>query len=134
MGVTTRGLDEWLADLQSLPARAPKAFAPVVSKGALNIKNDWLARWKAIARANTHIPHLIRRGGIGYDTARHGDTYSADIGIPDSNRQAFLAGIIEGGTHTSPPHPGALPALEDEAPRFAQAAADVGVDLLDGTK
>lgn len=132
MGTTTRGLDELIADLESLPERARKAFPPVVSRGAVQIKLDWKARWKAITSPRTHIPHLLR--GIGYDTTNTADRFSAEIGVDPKNRQAFLARVIEEGTLTSPPHPGAVPALDAEDPKFVEAVAKVAVDLLDGKK
>jgi hypothetical protein len=128
MGTRVRGMDEWLADLDSLEERAPKAFRAVVSKGAFNIKADWRKRWEAIRAPRTHIPHLGR--GIGYDLTETPQVISADIGVDPKNRQAFLAEIIEHGTQTSAPHPGALPALEVESPRFSSAAEKVAYDLL----
>ena len=130
MGTTTHGLDELIADLEAFPARADKAFPKVLSRGALNIKTDWRARWETIRSARTHIPHLLR--GVGYDTSGGRGTFGAEIGVDAKNRQAFLARIIESGTLTSPPHPAAVPALDAEDPRFVDAVAKVAVDLLNG--
>jgi hypothetical protein len=131
MGARVRGMDEWLADLDSLEERAPKAFRAVVSKGAFNIKTDWRKRWEAIRAPKTHIPHLVR--GIGYDITEKGAVVSAEIGVDARNRQAFLARIIEDGTLTSAPHPGPVPALDAEMPRFEAAAAKVAQELLERT-
>ena len=57
MGVTVSGMDGWLADLDSLPERADKAFIPIMKRAGGNIKDDWSARWTAMPHA--HIPHLI---------------------------------------------------------------------------
>lgn len=130
MGVRIVGLDELIHDLETLPERAPKKFRGVVAHAALEIKKDWRARWDAMKHDPTHIPHLVR--GIGYDTDSDGDTYSAEIGVARSNRQAFLAEIIERGTPTSAPHPGALPALDAQEEPFLDAVAQAALDLLDG--
>lgn len=131
MGTTIRGLDEWIDCLETLPERAQKAFPPVVSRGALQVKLDWKERWREITHPQGHIPHLLR--SVGYDTTNTADTFSAVIGVDAKNRQAFLARIIESGTLTSAPHPAAVPALDAEDPKFVEAVAKVAVDLLDGT-
>lgn len=130
MGARMHGMDEWIDDLASVPDRAPREFRQVVSKGALNIKNDWRERWAAIRAAKTHIPHLVR--GIGYDITERGQVISAEIGVDPKNRQAFLSKIIEDGTlGRSAPHPGPVPALDAEMPRFEAAAAKVAQELLE---
>lgn len=130
MGVTVRGMDEWLAILESVPERAPRAFIPVMKRAGGNIKDDWKATWRAAVHPNTHIPHLLR--GIGYDepTAK-GFNYRVEVGVDPKNRQAFLSKIIEYGTLTSGPHPAGVPALEAEAPRMARWAEKVAQDLLE---
>jgi len=130
MGVTVHGIDEFIADLEALPETSAKAFRQVVSRGGVQIKQDWKKRWEAIRSPRTHIPHLIR--GIGYDLSETGSTFTATVGVIDTNRQAFLAEIIENGTLTSAPHPGGPPALEAELPRMAAAAEKVAADLLEG--
>jgi hypothetical protein len=37
VGLTVNGMDDWLADLRSLPERAPKAFRAVVSRAGVQI-------------------------------------------------------------------------------------------------
>lgn len=128
MGVTVRGMAEWLAVLDSLPERAPKAFRPVVSRAGVQMKLDWRGRWQGMPHA--HIPHLVR--ALGYDTSERGMVFTVEVGVDARKLQARLASFIEYGTLTNRPHPGGLPALEAETPRMASAAEQVGVDLLEG--
>lgn len=130
MGVVIRGLDEWLADLDTLDERAEKTFRRVVKDSAGAIRADWRKRWEAIRHVPTHIPHLPR--GVGYDTRQDGTRFSAHIGVDSLNRQANLAHIIEDGTPTSPPHPAGQDSLDAQMPLFVNAVADAAVDLLDG--
>lgn len=130
MGVVVRGLDEFVRDLESLAERARRRFPKVVSRGALNIKTDWRARWDAIKQPRTHIPHLV--DGIGYDTDDSPPEWSASIGVARSNSQAPLAHLLEFGSVNNPPYPGGQASLDDEEPRFVQAVAEAAEELLDG--
>ena len=127
MGVKITGMDEWIADLDSLPERAPKAFRGVISRAGVQIKKDWRGRWQSMP--HKHIPHLVR--GVGYDTSQRGNTYSVEVGVDPKNRQAFLAKIITYGTLTSGPHDAGQAALDTETPKMEKAALDVAVELLD---
>jgi hypothetical protein len=129
MGVKVTGMDEWLRDLETLPERAPKAFSQVVKRGGIQIARDWRARWRAMP--HKHIPHLVYKGIDFDDVEQNGSTFSVEVGIDPKNKQAFLADIIEKGTLTSGPHPGGIPALEAEAPKMAEYALKVAVDLLE---
>jgi HK97 gp10 family phage protein len=130
VGVTVTGLDELLADLDSLPARAQKEFPGVVSRGALQIKLDWKRQWSPVHTAPHQLPHLAR--GIGYDLARRGTHFSAEIGVAKSNPQSPLAHFAEFGSINNPPHPGGAPALRREAPKYSKAVADLAEKLLSG--
>lgn len=130
MGTSTRGMDEWIADLETLAERAEEKFPRLLGRGALNIKNDWRARWQRLGGTGSHIPHLPR--GIGYDVRSRRGGWEAEIGVSPDNRQAFLATIIEYGTLTSRPHPGGIPALDREDPRFVRAVATLAEELLHG--
>jgi|KBSSwiStaDraftv2_1062776.scaffolds.fasta_scaffold02111_13 hypothetical protein len=132
MGLSTRGMDEWLADLESLPERAVKPFTQIMKRAGGNIKDDWSARWTAMPHA--HIPHLVQVRALSYDTDQKGWTFSVEVGVRAERLQARLASFIEYGTLTSAPHPAGMPALEAEAPRMAQWAAKVAEDLLNGAK
>ena len=135
MAVRITGLDELIRDLEAIPEKAPPKFRKVMSKGALNIKMEWRRRWlPRIGGGAQNLPHIVR--GIGYDTheRRSGTYFEAEIGVAATNPQAPLAHFAEFGTPfpPTPPHPGGLPALEEEEPRYVQAVADVAVELLEG--
>lgn len=130
MGLSKPGMAEWIADLESLPERAPKAFTPVMKRAGGNIKDDWSARWTAMP--HRHIPHLVRVSALSYDVNQKGWTFTVEVGVRGERLQARLASFIEYGTLTSAPHPAGMPALEAEAPRMAEWAAKAAEDLLNG--
>lgn len=132
MGVTVTGMDEWRADLDSLPERADKAFVPIMKRAGGNIKDDWSARWTAMP--HSHIPHLVRVSALSYDVDTKDFEYTTEVGVRAERLQARLASFIEFGTLTSRPHPAGMPALEAEAPRMAGWAERIGADLLEGRK
>jgi len=132
MGLRVNGMDKWIEVLETLPERAPKAFADVVKRGGVQIKKDWQARWRAASHPKGHIPHLIRN--LGFDESRSGWTFTATIGVQSGRMQTRLASIIEYGSLTSAPHPGGIPSLEAEAPKTEYWAGKVAVDLLEEAK
>lgn len=127
MGVEIEGMDDWLRTLETLPERAPKAFRQVASRAGVQMKLDWRSRWQGMP--HRHLKHLVR--GIGYDLTEDGSTFSVEVGVDPTNRQAFLSKIIEYGSLTSGPHPGGQPALDAEAPKMADAALQVAAELLE---
>lgn len=130
MGLKVNGMDDWLADLRSLPERAPKTFRAIVNRAGVQIKKDWQARWRAVSPPPGHIPHLIR--GVGYDITEHGSDFTLEVGVNPRNRQAFLSKIITYGTLTSRPHDAGQAALDAELPRFERAIGKAAADLLEG--
>lgn len=102
----------------------------VVSKGALNIKNDWRKGWRAMNLR--HTPRLWR--SVGYDLTSYGDTVMAVIGpnVDDHYNQGPLGGVIEEGTVNNAPRPAGTPALLSESPRFEDALGAMGERLADG--
>lgn len=130
MGVRVTGMRELIVDLESLPERAAEEFPKIVSKGALNIKTDWRARWDAVKHAPSHIPHMV--GGVGYDTDNAPPVWSATIGVAESNSQSPLAHLLEYGSIKNAPHPAGQESLDAEAPRLEKAVADLAEGLLDG--
>jgi len=130
MGLKVNGMDDWLADLRSLPERAPKVFRRIVERAGVQIKKDWRARWRAISTDHGHIPHLIR--GVNYDITEHGSDFSLEVGVDPKNRQAFLSKIITYGTLTSAPHDAGQAALDAELPKFERAVGKAAADLLEG--
>lgn len=127
MSAEVTGGREWLATLDEAIRIAPDQTARVVGKGSLNVKKAWQKRWRGHPRIKG-IPYTI-----GYDVTSNGVGAAGEIG-PDLDRggQAPLSHIIELGSPTSAPIPGGLPSLEEEAPRFEQALADMAVKLLGG--
>lgn len=106
------------ADLAAAGARLAAAAAPVVAKGALNIKNDW----RASAAGLKHAP--LYPASISYDLIPSPDRLEAEIG-PDKNKpQGALGNLIEYGSSKNPPHLDGARALAAEEPRFIAACAD----------
>lgn len=122
--VTTTGLVELERDLSLAVVRAPERALKVVGKGALNIKNDAKRRVRGLRHAPAY-PYAI-----GYDVGQGLKGPFADIGPDKDKRQGALGNILEYGTVNNPPRPHLGPALDDEAPRFEAALADLGEELL----
>lgn len=103
------------ADLSRSGVVAVVKVRPIMSKGALNVKN----RMQQDARGSRHFSQIGRT--IGYDLIDSVDGIEAEIG-PTSP----LAGIAYFGS--SKPGGGTVPdpllALEEEAPRFVQNLAE----------
>jgi hypothetical protein len=118
-------LETWIRDLEHAAATVEDRSEKVVSKGALNVKKAWRARWEGYA----HIPDLPR--AVTYDLDRAGDGISAEIGPDKDLKQGPLGNLIEFGSVNNAPIPGGLPALAAEEPRFVNAVADLGEKLLD---
>lgn len=136
MGARAEGLTELIDDLESASKRAVEEVRKVVSKGALNIKQDWRRRWTG------HRFSPVIQYTINYDTKVSGTTVSAEIG-PDKSVEVgggkfrtpgHLATIYEYGTPRNAPQPGGGPALDAEEPRFAKAIEDVAAGLLEGAR
>lgn len=119
------GDKELIADLDFAAAHVAEQGEKVVSRGSLNIKNDWKRAWSGIA----HAPRIPR--SISYDITNDGATITGVTG-PEDNAvtQGFLGAILEFGGIHSAPVPGGLPALEAEEPRFVAAVGDLAEKLL----
>lgn len=119
-------------DLDRAADVVPVEAHKVVSKGALNIKNDARDTWKRKLRGG-HARRLPY--SVGYDISQvGGDEIIANIG-PDADNdrmQGALGGIIEHGQGANAPIPALNPALKKESPRFETAMGDLGERLLDG--
>lgn len=127
MGTSTRGMDAWIRDLETLPERAAEKFPRVLGQGGLQIKKDWKAAWNLV-QVHGHIPHLIR--AVGYDVHERRDSWSVEVGVRIPSRQGFLAEIITYGTLTSAPHDAGLAALDVEDPKYVRAVAEAAEKLL----
>jgi hypothetical protein len=125
VGIDLSGLDALTADIEGTRAVIEREGRAVVSKGALNIKNDW--RTNAMASAGRHA--RLYPYTINYDIAQAGGVIEAEIG-PDRSKdqlQAALGAILEFGSVKNAPHNDGGRALEAEEPRF-QAAVQAVVD------
>ncbi|MEU4399778.1 hypothetical protein [Micromonospora orduensis] len=123
--VTSDGLNELRAVLESAADDAVDEGRKVVSKGALNIKKDA----RRFASGIAHAPAYP--SAIGYDVRTAGTTVSAEIGPDKAKRQGALGNILEYGTVKNAPYAHLGPALDIESPRFVAAVEQLGVDLLE---
>lgn len=113
-------------DLHKAAKRLPREMKQVVSKGSLNVKNDWRDRWKG----HPKIKHIPR--SIGYDLESGPDFAEGVIGPDKDQMQAPLANIIEFGSVNNAPIPGGQPALDTEEPKFVKAVGDMAEKLFGG--
>lgn len=122
--IAVTGMDGLDRDMLRAVTRAPAETTAVVSKGALNIKNDWRKRWTG----HPHIKALPR--SISYDIWPGPFVIEAEIGPVKNSPQGPLAALIEYGSVNNPPIPGGAPALDAEAPKFEAAIAALAERLL----
>lgn len=112
------------ADLADGEQRIIAAVRPVVSKGALNVKDDARRLISGHPRSR-HYPATI-----GYDLEVNGSEICAEIGPDKDRRQGALGNILEFGTSNNAPIPHLGPALDLEEPRFGDAVADAAARAL----
>lgn len=126
MRVTVTGALELADAWDESAAKADEELKPVVSKGALNIKNATRAKWAG----HRHAPTLA--AAVGYDLDEEGGALGAEIG-PDKAATGGgpLGTIYEYGTQRAAPQPALNPALDAEAPRFEEAAGAAAEKLAD---
>jgi hypothetical protein len=126
MGAKIEGLDDLVAVLER--AFAGPEIGKIVTRGAFNIKKDWRQRWSGM-KSLPRLPYSIT-----YDVEYKvlGQTVAAEIGPDLNKRQGPLGGIIEDGSPTSAPHPGGLPALAAEEPKFLEQLEKAAVRQLGG--
>lgn len=131
MAIDTGALAELVRDLGAIPAKVAGKVPKVVSKGAVNVKNQLRKEaaqsgsFKQLART---IDYEIKSEGFGGDTATF-----ADVGPnKDNGGAASLAGIAYFGS--SRPGGGTLPdprgALDAEESKFVNALEDLTKGLL----
>ena len=114
---------ELAVDMTRVDGRLTRHLAPVVKKGALNIKNQLVSEMSG----SRHFGSVAR--GITYDIK--GDGFEAEIG-PEKGRPGSLANIAyfggsNGGGGTVPDPQGAG---EAELPNFEKALAEVAEGLI----
>jgi hypothetical protein len=107
------------ADLAIAGARMTVAATALITKGALNIKNDW----RTSASGLKHAPAYP--ASITFDVIKTPAMISAEIGPDKQKRQGALGNLIEYGSVHNPPHLDGARALASEQPRFYAAAEDV---------
>jgi hypothetical protein len=90
----------------------------VVSRGALNVKNDWRAN--AAATAGRHA--RLYPSSISYDIAGAAGIIEAEIGPDKARPQGPLGNLLEFGSINNPPHNDGGKALDAEEPRFVAQA------------
>jgi hypothetical protein len=99
--------------------------APVVTKGALNIKTDAQRRVRGLKHARRY-PSSITFDPVQTIASRAW----TEIGPSKDRAQGALGNILEFGTINNPPHPHMAPAARAEAPRFEKALEDLAVKAL----
>ena len=113
-------------DMRRIDSRLSRHVRPVVERGAVQIKNDLQAQARKSRSFRGFAP------GISYDMRTPGGAYEAEIG-PVKGRPGSLANIAYfdtsrgGGTVEDP-----SATLEREAPKFADALADLAAELALG--
>lgn len=119
-------LEALARDLDASTKLITTASAAVVTKGALNIKEDWARQWSG------HPTYKQLPAAVSYDVSVGLIQTSAEIG-PDKGRpQGALGNIVEFGTSKNAPNPGGGPALQRESPRFEQALAEAAGKVFGG--
>lgn len=115
-------VDALVDDLQSAAQQSLRKVAPVVKRGALNIKNqlrDEAGRSRHFKMAR-HISYDIEDGG------RSAAIGPEKVGAGNLGNIAYFGGANGGGGTIPDP----IGALEDETPRFEQALADALEEFL----
>ncbi|MEU3665748.1 hypothetical protein [Streptomyces virginiae] len=99
---------------------AERAMVAVVTRGALNVKNDW----RDNARASSGRHARLYPGSISYDVKLIPGGAEAEIGPDKDKPQGPLGNLLEFGSVNNGPHNDGGRALLVEEPRFvAQVAA-----------
>jgi hypothetical protein len=122
--VDLTGVRDLADDLADARPRILAALTPVVSKGALNIKND------AIRLISGHPRSVHYPRSIGYDLEVIGTEISAEIGPDKERTQGALGNILEFGTSKNAPIPHLGPALTTEEPKYVKAIEDAAGGAL----
>lgn len=124
--IDTRELKALALSIAAVEGRLPAAARAVVSKAALNIKNDTRKNvsdhpsWKRLAST------------VNYNLAGNAFHSEAVVGYEDQG-QGELAGIYEFGSAHRAPHPTLFPAAARELPRFEKALGDVAGKITEAT-
>ena len=116
---------ELAADFTRIPGELSRHAIPVLSKGALDIKNQMRESFEV--SGNAGFKYVGRT--VSYDLHTEGNELSAEIG-PTKPEGALanvaIFGTPRGGGTVADPRE----ALEAEAPRFEKALADLAEELF----
>ena len=116
---------ELAADFTRIPGELSRHAIPVLSRGALNIKNQMRESFEASGNAGFRFVGRT----VSYDLTTEGNELSAEIG-PTKPEGALanvaIFGTPRGGGTVADPRE----ALEAEAPRFEKALADLAEELF----
>lgn len=115
----------WARLLEEAGRDAQDEGARIVSKGALNIKK----RARELAPGGRHTRHYP--ASISYDLLVQPGEIIGEIGPAKGRAQWGLGNLLEYGSSHNPPHPHHEPALDEEEPRFYQAADDLAGRLVE---
>lgn len=126
MGIDLTGLDALTTAIEGSRAVIEREGRAVVSKGALNVKNDW--RSNAASSAGRHA--RLYPSSIGYDIAQSPGVVEAVIGPDKARPQGALGNLLEFGSVHNPPHNDGGRALDAEEPRFAAAVEALADQFL----
>lgn len=120
LSIDASGLTSWASELRAAGKTLPEAIRPVVSKGALNVKNG--------QNADLDESRSFRRIRSTYDTRFGRDFAEAEVGpktsgevVGDLYHIAVFGGVNNGGGTIRDPQA----VLDEEAPRFEKALLDL---------
>jgi hypothetical protein len=113
------------ADLRAVDGRLARHLVPAVSKGALNIKQEMQANFRAAS--NPGVRHVGNT--ISYDLTTSSGEISAEIG-PTKPSGALANVAIWGTSKGGGGVPDPSKALANEATAFGKALADIAEEIL----
>ncbi|MET9467789.1 hypothetical protein ABZY44_23900 [Streptomyces sp. NPDC006544] len=120
MTADIRELVQLAVVLEAHIPEAERSIVAVVTRGALNVKNDW--RDNARTSAGRHA--RLYPNSISYDVTVMPGGATAEIGPDKEKPQGALGNLLEFGSINNGPHNDGGRALQAEEPRFiAQVAA-----------
>ncbi|MGW6703611.1 hypothetical protein ACWGDE_01775 [Streptomyces sp. NPDC054956] len=100
---------------------AERGMVAAVTRGALNVKNDW----RANARASAGRHARLYPNSISYDVTPIPGGAQAEIGPDKDKPQGPLGNLLEFGSVNNGPHNDGGRALLAEEPRFAAQVAAI---------
>lgn len=112
-------------DLDTAAKVAPEESRKVVSRGALQIKNDARRR----RSGSKYFPRL--QYAINYETELTATGAWAEVGPDHGKPQGNMGHIPEYGALKTPPEPYMGPAADAELPRFERAMADLAEKAIE---